>query len=353
MGNRLTGTLSENEESSINFRSELSEKETRGRLTTLVQAFSLTSEQPNEAGLSINSDNTNSALVISTVKDHSIFYTLPLLLSRSILNQVRQPALGITRIQQGLSFALILSCFYAPVQYDQNSIQNRIGNLYMMTSLCFIGMLNCIAVFPLERNVFYREYIDGGYSSLGFFLTYLIICIPFLIISAAMLSVMMTFAIGLKQTYDAFLIFTYVVFAFMYIGEMIGVGYLCLFYHVGFSVNIMSVFISFFCMMAGFISIKMSLALERINYISPLKYGAYVLTNTIFKDITFTCNDDEKLTDGSCPIASGVDVLKLYNMYGNVDGDFVTHIWLLGVLCVAYTIISFFILRYRSFKISH
>ena len=92
MGNRLTGTLSENEESSINFRSELSEKETRGRLTTLVQAFSCTSEQPNEAGLSINSDNTNSALVISTVKDHSIFYTLPLLLSRSILNQGRQPA---------------------------------------------------------------------------------------------------------------------------------------------------------------------------------------------------------------------------------------------------------------------
>ena len=64
----------------------------------------------------------------------------------------------------------------------------------------------------------------------------------------------------------------------------------------------------------------MSLTLERINYTSPLKYGAYVLTNTIFKDITFSCNEDEKLTDGSCPIANGVDVLKLYNMYDNVDG---------------------------------
>lgn len=140
--------------SSIDFRSVASEKESRERLTTLVTAFALTIEQTKEDGIkNVNVSDAN-ALAISTVQDHSILYTLPLLLSRSILNQVRQPALGITRIQQGLSFALILACFYAPVQFDQNSIQNRIGNLYMMTSLCFIGMLNCIAVFPSERMFF-------------------------------------------------------------------------------------------------------------------------------------------------------------------------------------------------------
>jgi hypothetical protein len=214
-------------------------------------------------------------------------------------------------------------------------------------------MLNCIAVFPLERNVFYREYIDGGYSSLGFFLVYLIICIPFLIISAAILSVMMTFAIGLKATLKAFHLFTFVIFSFMYVGEMIGVVYLCLFYHVGFSINIMSVVISFFCMMAGFISIKMALVLERINYISPLKYGAYILTKTIFEDVTFKCDDNEKTSEGKCAIENGEDVLKLYDMYDNTDGDLLTHIWLLAVLCCIYTITAFAILRYRAFKISH
>jgi len=188
---------------------------------------------------------------------------------------------------------------------------------------------------------------------LAFFLSYLIISIPFLINTAVMLSVLMTTAIGLKATGEAFLIFSYVVFTFLYVGEMIGISYLALFYHVGFSVNIMSVFISFFCMMAGFISIKMSLVLETINFISPLKYGAYILTNTIFKDVHFKCDDNEKLSNGNCAISTGEEVLKLYKMYDKSSDKFITNVWVLGLLCFIYTIIAYIIVRYRVYKISH
>ena len=161
--------------SSVDFRTTASEEESQTRLNILVNAFS-TVIQGNENSLESISKDDNNTLAVSIIsnKENPLSLTLPLLLSRSILNQIRQPALGITRVQQGLSFALILSCFYAPVQDNQNSIQNRIGNLYMMTSLCFIGMLNCIAVFPIERNVFYREYLDGGYTALAFFLSYIL-----------------------------------------------------------------------------------------------------------------------------------------------------------------------------------
>jgi hypothetical protein len=43
--------------------------------------------------------------------------------------------------------------------------------MWQTTALVFIGMLNCIAVFPAERNVFYREYLDGGQSVAAFYLS--------------------------------------------------------------------------------------------------------------------------------------------------------------------------------------
>lgn len=175
-----------------------------------------------------------------------LYFTLPLLLRRSFLNMSRQPALCLNRISQGMFFGLILACFYAPIGDDQNSIQDRVGNLYELTALCFIGMLSCIAIFPSERNVFYREYVDGDYSALAFFLAYFIIAIPFLVVTALGISALMVFAVGLQPTLSALITFTGVVFCFIFAGECVGVIFCSLFMHVGFSVNIMSVVISIF-----------------------------------------------------------------------------------------------------------
>ena len=176
-----------------------------------------------------------------------LYFTLPLLLHRSLLNISRQPPIALNRISQGTFYALILACFYAPLKQNQNSIQDRVGILYELTALCFIGMLSCIAIFPSERNVFYREYVDGDYSALAFFLAYFIICIPFLIVTSVIISALVTFAVGVQPTGLALAIFTGVVFCFIFVGECIGVIFCSIFMHIGFSVNIISVVISIFC----------------------------------------------------------------------------------------------------------
>jgi hypothetical protein len=175
-----------------------------------------------------------------------LYYTLPLLLHRSFLNISRQPAICMNRISQGAFYALILACFYAPMGQNQTSVQNRIGILYEMTALAFIGMLSCIAIFPTERNVFYREYVDGDYSALAFYLAYLIIAIPFLIVTSLIISALVVYAVGLQGTGIAFITFAGVVFSFILSGECVGVIFCSLFMHVGFSVNVMSVVISMF-----------------------------------------------------------------------------------------------------------
>ena len=79
------------------------------------------------------------------------------LLRRSWLNFARQPLLVSTRIGQIFAFAVILMLYYTRLGFDQNSVQNRLGLLQEFTALLFIGMLNNIAIFPAERNIFYRS----------------------------------------------------------------------------------------------------------------------------------------------------------------------------------------------------
>lgn len=141
------------------------------------------------------------------------------------------------------------------------------GNLYQLTAITFIGMLNCIAIFPMERSIFYREYVDGIYPPLVFFLNYFLLSIPFLVVSSVIISALMVFAINLHPTFDALVLFTFVTFGFTFVGECIGVMFCCVFDHVGVSTNLTSVVISIFCLLAGFISVSIPEVLQDFNYI--------------------------------------------------------------------------------------
>ncbi len=191
-----------------------------------------------------NEEEEEQNVLVSSSKPNYISF--PLLLHRSFTNLSRQPDLFYARISQPVFFALILACFYAPVGDDQQYIQNRIGNLYELTATCFIGMLNCIDIFPTERNLFYREYVDGIYSSYAFIVSFLVIAIPINAVGSFFMSLLMTYAVGLKQEVSALFAFTYCVFSFALVGECLGVIFCSAFSHVGFSLNLVSAVISFF-----------------------------------------------------------------------------------------------------------
>jgi hypothetical protein len=192
-------------------------------------------------------DGKESDVYMSLNKDKPVFVALIIVLRRAFMNLIRQPLLLSSRVSQGLSYALILCAFYAPLGSNQAAVQNIIGNLHELTAICFIGMLTCIAVFPLERDVFYREYMDGGYSSMAFLLSYYILSLPTLLFSSIIVSVLVTYAIGLNGSLYGFLIFTYVIGCFLFVGECIGVIFSAIFLNVGVSVNAMSLVIACFC----------------------------------------------------------------------------------------------------------
>lgn len=345
--------------SSIDFRSEKLEEESRDRLRRLVVAYKdyllLLQKQHDEkqkmpAESPAGRDEVEGGNL--TFRRLALRKSVLLLLDRSFTNLWRQPVLLTNRFSQGIFYALILCCFYAPLGDDQASVQNRIGILYELTALCFIGMLSCVAIFPSERDVFLREYADGYYPSLAFALSYFCIALPILVATTLALSALVVFSVGLQTTFVAFAEVSYCVFAFLFVGEAIGVAFCSAFIHIGFSVNIMSVVISFLGIMAGYISLNMPLFLEGLSCISPLKWGAFLLTNIVFKGQSFSC-DDDSTTSTTC-LATGEDVLDLYDMNpGNGTRSMGFHYLMLAVVTIGYFLLALLAVRLRARQASH
>ena len=105
-------------------------------------------------------------------------------------------------------------------------------------------MLQNVAVYPLERDVFYRDYSDRIYGVEAFFLTYSALEIPFEVISSIIFSILAVLACALKRDAQTFFIITFNAFCVVNCGESLGIAFNTLFSHTGFSVNIMSVLLS-------------------------------------------------------------------------------------------------------------
>lgn len=343
---------------SLDFRSDSKEVKSRAALDKLATSYYSLAASKVSAGdvetgrRTLQDINT---LPTATTSENGLIDSLGLLLHRSYLNMTRQPILATTRISQGLFFALILAAFYAPMRDNQNSIQNRIGLLYELTALCFIGMLSCIAIFPIERNVFYREYVDGSYSFLAFFLSYFIIAIPVIAFAAFLISLLVVFAIGLQPTWTALGIFTFVLSCFMFAGECIGVIFCAMFMHVGFSVNVMSIFIGITNQFTGFVSLSIPMWLDYLGYFSPAKWGSVILTNVVFRGEAFSCDKSEELVTGDCPLSTGQQVLNLYNMDYS-DELYRSQFFCLMILSTVTLLLfacAFSTFRMKAYKLSH
>ncbi|KAF8424189.1 ABC transporter [Tirmania nivea] len=272
----------------------------------------------------------------------------PILLRRGTLSLRRQPHIVITRLMQVLGLAIVLALFFSPLKDDYYSVQNRFGVVQQIISLYFIGMLQNIAHYPNERDTFYKEYSDGAYSTTSFFLAYITLEIPFEIVTSLLFAIFMIFAINLPHTIQLFCIVSFNAFCIVFAGESVGIIFNTLFSHTGFATNVTSTVISIGTTMAGIMSTNMPTILERLNYLSPLRYMIRNVAPYSLKDVKFTCTDDQRLPDGQCVIASGEQALKLYGLV--VDSPELMLVGL-AVAAVGYRILAYLILRGKMMEL--
>jgi hypothetical protein len=104
--------------------------------------------------------------------------------------------------------------------------------------------------------------------------------------------------------------------------------------------------------MAGFVSLSMPTFLVYFNFVSPMKWGSWVLANITFKNLVFTCTDSEKNEYGTCEFTNGNEVLDLYNFNGDTQ-KLHLHISILLIVIFLYFLASISVLRIKGFQISH
>lgn len=274
-------------------------------------------------------------------KRASFSRALPLLLHRAIINTRRQPELIVARLMQVIGLAIILALFFAPLHNNYFSVQNRMGFVQEIAAFYFVGMLQNVAIYPNERDVFYREDDDGVYGIEAFIASYTILEIPFEIISCLVFGVLGAIAVGLPRTVTMYFVTVFSCFGIVSCGESLGIMFNTVLPHTGFAVNVMGVVLSVATLMAGILSIDMPELFNAFNYLSPIRYGTRAVAPYSLRGVEFTCNDSQRLPNGKCPIETGQDVLELYKF----DVDPVVNIAALAGCVVVYRLLAWGLLR--------
>ncbi|KAJ5156010.1 hypothetical protein N7492_008813 [Penicillium capsulatum] len=267
--------------------------------------------------------------------------TFPLVLHRSFINFWRQPPLVMARSMQIVGIAIIMALFFAPLKNDYAAVQSRMGFIQEFAALYFVGMLQNIAIYPNERDVFYREEADNCYSAETFILSYTTIEIPFEIASALVFGVLAAFADNMKRTVQMFLISAFNCFCIISCGESVGIMFCTLFSHVGFAVNVTSILLSISTILGGVMSLNVNEVLQGINHLSPIKYAIANLAPYSLHGQRFDCTPAQRLANGSCPINTGDEVLALYNL----DKSGPMNVMALGVCTIIYRLVAYLLLK--------
>ncbi|ORY68287.1 P-loop containing nucleoside triphosphate hydrolase protein [Pseudomassariella vexata] len=274
-------------------------------------------------------------------KRASFLIAVPILLHRAIINFRRQPPLLLARTMQVVGLGVILTLFFAPLHNDYPSIQNRVGFVQEMGAFYFVGMLQNVAVYPAEREVFYREDDDVVYSAEAFLATYTMLEVPFEIITCLVFGVLADLAVGFPRTVEMYFICAFSCFGIVSCGESLGIMFNTVFNHTGFAVNIISILLSVAQIMAGVMSIDMPQLFKAFNYLSPAKYATAAFAHYTLTGIRFTCDREQSLPNGECIIATGEQVLDLYKL--DVNGK--VNIAALAATVVVYRLVAWGLLR--------
>ena len=329
----------------VDLQSDDREASTRHKVQHLIDSWSQVSQTP--ALTKETSKVMQPAELGSYARSRTPFrIALPLLLHRSLLNFKRNPPSIIGRTFQVISFGIILALFFAPLRSDPFSVQTRLGFIQELAAIYFIGMLQNIPIYPVEKQVFYREHDDNAYGVSAFFVQYTIAEIPFEIFSSLIFSLLGSIATGLgpRRSVKLFFIVAFNCFCVVNCGESLGIVFNTFFDNTGFAVNMTSVLLSLATVMGGVMSLEVPAFLNAFNRLSPIYWSLGNLAPYSLQGVTFTCSDSQRDANGACPLETGEQVLKLYGL----DKNAALNVLALGVTTVAYRVLAFVILAIKK-----
>jgi hypothetical protein len=204
----------------IDLQQSSREEATRKRVRSLILACSRSNIVAGSIPTTISTPAELGALIRQPV---AFIFAYTILVQRAFINFRRQPPLLMARIMQVSSLAVILVLFFAPLKHDYASIQNRLGFIQEFCPFIFVGMLQNVAVYPNEKDVFYRENDDGVYGVEAFLAQYITLELPFEVVTSFIFAVLTDLAAGLPRNTQMFFACFVNCFCIVSAGESMGI----------------------------------------------------------------------------------------------------------------------------------
>jgi len=160
---------------SVDLREEKNEAVSREKVQSLINQFAVTQQSEK---LAVQGEPKAEELGIAGLegRDHTpMRVAVPILLRRGLICFKRRPDLAAARIMQVVGLGFFIALFFAPLKRDYISFQNRLGVIQQILAsefrfpfamlvmweltrleVYFVGLLQNVGQYPLERDAFYR-----------------------------------------------------------------------------------------------------------------------------------------------------------------------------------------------------
>ncbi len=141
------------------------------------------------------------------------------LLVRAFKNLIRNKRLTQARIFQTIIISIVLDIlFYRKTGFGQQDVRSKNSVLFFMSMTQMMGtmqsvVLSCtlpwsnLAVVPLERALFLREYANRMYHTLPYYLSKTAVELPYQLCLPIFFSILVYWIVGLRNTAECFWIF--------------------------------------------------------------------------------------------------------------------------------------------------
>lgn len=234
-----------------------------------------------------------------------------------VLNEIRNKPLLISRVLQNIFLGIILGVLFYQIENDQSTIADRNGIIFfMIINSAFNEIMPTVAVFAVQREVFFRERDSRTYSILAFWLGKQISILFFQLALPAIYLCIIYWMIGFQELWYKFFIFFAALELVSLLASTMGMI-------LGSSLpptaatTVAPIFVIVSMIFSGFLVNLDNIPgfIAWLQWISFGKYAFDCLVQNEYSGLTLTCTEDQLVgEDRVCPFTTGEEVIEFLNI---------------------------------------
>lgn len=236
------------------------------------------------------------------------------LFARATKSYIRNTQLIIARLFQSIFIGVVLGLIYLKTNdYDMTvQIQNKSGALYFIAvNAFFAASSEVLAIFGVEKQVFYREYRAGYYSIGPYYISKTLVEMPGTIIAPYLMIIIAYYMIGLTPAFSSYLFIATLAALGALCGHAYGTLIASIFDDVNIALIVAPLCILPFVAVSGIFVAALPVYINWLKYCSPIYYSFSGMLQTQFP------NGELKSTELSfeSTFSAGVDVAFLCGLF--------------------------------------